>query len=470
VAGHRSAAFLAVVLILVICPGCRRPAPPSPIEPASLARAWDAEHLPLPPAPLVRHDDVVRLVQQVTAASGGAIATEAIGASVEGRRLHHLWFGHGRTHVLLWSQMHGDESTATSALFDVLAYVTRHRHDPAVARMIDSLTVHVVPMLNPDGAERWSRRNAQGIDINRDARMLETPEGRVLKALRDRVKPLIGFNLHNQSWRTSVGRSSQPASLSLLAVAHDETRQDNPRRRLAKRVAAVIRDAVEPFAVGRLGRYDDHFNVRAFGDNIARWGTGVVLIETGPWPGPEPDRALVRLNFVAILAALDSLASGAVERADPLRYESLPENGSSLFHCIVKGGSVWNRIVPSLYRADVGLVGEREVRETPAGRAIVWESSIEDIGDLGVHGALQTIDATGLIVAPELPNARVGDVVALPQPVPKREAQITRALADRATDAPKGPPTIAVGEPARLTLLKPLEGGRYRVERLVQVP
>jgi hypothetical protein len=450
-------------------PGCRRPAPPSPIDPASLARAWDAERLPLPPAPLVRHDDVVRLVQQVTAASGGAIAAETIGASVEGRSLHHLWFGRGRTHVLFWSQMHGDESTATSALFDMLAYVTRHRHEPAVVRVIDSLTVHVVPMLNPDGAERWSRRNAQGIDINRDARMLETPEGRALKMLRDRVKPLIGFNLHNQSWRTSVGRSSQPASLSLLAVSYDKAGRDNPRRRLAKRVAAVIRDAVEPFAAGRLGRYDDQFNVRAFGDNIARWGTGVVLIETGPWPGPEPDRALVRLNFVAILAALDSLASGAVERADPSRYESLPENGSSLFHSIVKGGSVWNGIVPSLYRADVGLVAEREVRQTPAGRAIVWDSSIEDIGDLGVYGALETVDATGLIVAPALANARVGDVVTLPPAVPRTEVSVTGVPADASTDAPKGPPTIAIGQPASLTLLKPLEGGRYRVERLIRI-
>ena len=31
-------------------------------------------------------------------------------------------------------------------------------------------------------------------------------------------------------------------------------------------------------------------------------GTPVVLIETGPWPSAEPDAALVRLNFVAILS------------------------------------------------------------------------------------------------------------------------------------------------------------------------
>ena len=137
-------------------------------------------------------------------------------------------------------------------------------------------------MLNPDGAERFQRRNAQSIDINRDALRLQTPEGRALKALRDRVNPRIGFNLHNQSWRTSVGDPPKPASISLLSVAYDEARTENAGRKLTKQLCAVIRDALEPFASGQIGRYDDEFEVRAFGDNITLWGTPVVLIETGP--------------------------------------------------------------------------------------------------------------------------------------------------------------------------------------------
>jgi hypothetical protein len=33
--------------------------------------------------------------------------------------------GHGPTTVLLWSQMHGDESTATMALADIFAFLGR---------------------------------------------------------------------------------------------------------------------------------------------------------------------------------------------------------------------------------------------------------------------------------------------------------------------------------------------------------
>ena len=68
----------------------------------------------------------------------------------------------------------------------------------------------------------------------------------------------------------------------------------------------MIRDALEPFASGQIGRYDDEFEVRAFGDNLTLWGTPVVLIETGAFPAATPDPFLVRLNFVGIVAALDA--------------------------------------------------------------------------------------------------------------------------------------------------------------------
>src|SRR5207342_2744342 len=156
------------------------------------------------------------------------------------RSINMITVGSGPLRVMLWSQMHGDEPTATAALFDVFDYFEQHRADPAVQRILSSLTLYVVPMLNPDGAERFQRRNAQNIDINRDALRLQTPEGRALKGLRDRFNPKVGFNLHNQSWRTSVGAPPKPASISLLSVAYDETRSENAGRKLTKRVCAVI--------------------------------------------------------------------------------------------------------------------------------------------------------------------------------------------------------------------------------------
>ena len=220
---HSTSRLLIVLLCAVLVPvsvaGAQRGAPVNTITPQELARTWDAEHVKQPPPPLLTHEDVVRRLQAFVAADGEMFSMEEAGQSVEGRSINHVKVGTGSMPILLWSQMHGDEPTATAALFDVFSYLSTHRDEPAARRILSQLTLHVVPMVNPDGAERSQRRNAQGIDINRDALRLQTPEGRALKALRDKLNPKVGFNLHNQSWGTAVGNPPKPASISLLSVS-----------------------------------------------------------------------------------------------------------------------------------------------------------------------------------------------------------------------------------------------------------
>jgi zinc carboxypeptidase len=427
-----------------------QPTPPAPAQ--ELAKVWDAEHVSPALPPLLTHAELTKRLEVITRASVGLFQMEKVGESVEGRALTLVQAGTGPFRVLLWSQMHGDEPTATAALLDIFEYLRRHRDEPPVRRMLSSLTLYFIPMLNPDGAERFQRRNAQSIDINRDALRLQTPEGRTLKAVRDRFQPRVGFNLHNQGWRTSVGVPPRPASISLLSVAFDEARSGNAGRTLTRKICAVIRDTLEPFASGQIGRYDDEFEVRAFGDNLTLWGTPVVLIETGAWPALEPDPALVRLNFVAILAALDALATGAVNRADPARYDSLPINESALLYVLVKNASIINGAGIPPYVADIGLIANRRVHEPGGVRQLQVTSTIDEIGDLRTLGALRTIDATGMTAVPLVDDAvQEGQIVDLP------EWRL------------KQPATIAVGQPARLVLLKPaVEPGKYQVELVLK--
>ena len=394
---------------------------------------------------------MIAVLQRLQQSAPDLIRTEPIGQSVEGRSINHVWLGRGSLKVLLWSQMHGDEPTATVALLDVLDYVRRHRDEPFVGRLLDRLELHMVPMLNPDGAERFQRRNAQGIDINRDALLLQSPEGLALKNLRDRLNPPLGFNLHNQNWRTSVGKTGQAATISLLAVSFDEARSDNAGRIRAKKVCAVLRDALEPFIPGGMARYDDAFEVRAFGDNLTKWGTSVVLIETGAYPGPAPDRMLVRVNFVGLLTAIDALASGEIDRANPARYESLPMNDSMLLHTIVSNALIVTGTGVAPFKGDIGIGANRSIRTASGRRSVGLSARIEDIGDLRVYGALEQIDAGGLVAAPiRRSRLKVGDTI---------------RLEDHRT---KGP-SLAVGQPAAVALLKRQVSGKYRVERIVRV-
>ena len=324
-----------------------------------------------------------------------ALRTEEIGKSINGRAIRAVTFGRGRTSVLLWSQMHGDESTASMALADIFGFLAATDHDPLRERLGRELTITFVPMLNPDGAELFQRENAAGIDVNRDGRQLSTPEARALKALRDRLRPDFGFNLHDQNARTRVGPRGVQAGIALLAPAHDESRSYNPTRSRARLVAATIASIIEEGIPGRIAKYDDSFNPRAFGDLMQQWGTSTVLIESGALPDDPQKQRLRALNVAAILGALDAIATGYYTTANPEAYESLPRNTSGASDLLVLGGRLVLPGQPPLL-ADLAINYDDAVAKT--------DGRVRDVGDLREMVAIDTVSADGLFLHP-LPAA-----------------------------------------------------------------
>ncbi len=332
------------------------------------------------------HEEYWRAVGPIIDASP-VLEREEVGRSAEGRPIYLVRYGSGPTTVLLWSQMHGDESTATMSLADLFRYLTEAADEPLPRRLAERLTILFVPMLNPDGAERFQRRNAYGIDINRDARMLVTPEGRTLKSVQERFRPDFGFNLHDQNVRTLVGRSDRTAAIALLAPKPyaDDTAPENFLR--AQRVAAVIRAAVEPLVTDHISRYDDTFNPRAFGDLMQQWGVSTVLIESGGWRDDPEKQYLRAANFVGIRAALDAIATGAYADADPADYLSLARNGRQVNDLLVRGGRV---VIPGQppFVADLAVNFEEPLERRGA--------RVVDVGDLAEAMARDTLDVSGL--------------------------------------------------------------------------
>ena len=320
-----------------------------------------------------------------------ALHREEIGRSGEGRPIYAVRFGTGATRVLLWSQMHGDESTATMALADIVHLLATAPDDPRVRRLGERLTLVMVPMLNPDGAERFQRRNAYGVDINRDARMLSTPEARALKAVHERYRPEFGFNLHDQNVRTRVGDSDRLVAIALLAPAPNGRGEETPGHARAERVAAVVGRAVEPLVGGHVARYDDTFNPRAFGDLMQSWGTSTVLIESGGWQDDPEKQYLRRVNFVALMEALESVADGSYAQAGTAPYLSLPVNGEQVSDLVIRGGTL---VIPGLepVRVDVAADFADPLRRL-GGR-------VTEVGDLGGVQARDTLDAAGLFLHP----------------------------------------------------------------------
>ena len=177
----------------------------------------------------VKHNEIIPLINNLK--SSKTFKVKELGNSLQGRSISMITFGSGEMHVLLWSQMHGDESTATMALFDVFNFLNTDDEFNTFRKEIkEKLTVHFIPMLNPDGTDVFKRRNALFIDLNRDAERLQFPETKILKAVRDSLNPKFGFNLHDQSTRYTAGRSFKSAALSFLAPAYNYKKTINDVR------------------------------------------------------------------------------------------------------------------------------------------------------------------------------------------------------------------------------------------------
>lgn len=374
--------------------------------PSELFRDWQQQHITNIDPSRVRHADLLSYLARLRAEG---ISMREVGRSVAGREIYQMEFGRGPLKVFLWSQMHGDEPTATSALVDLFYYLQKNRELPWVKAIEQKLTLRAVPMLNPDGAELFQRRNLQFIDINRDARNLVTPEGQLLKRLRDDWQPAIGFNLHNQASRTAVGNTGRQATISLLAVPADASGSDSPGRIRSKKICAVIYEALTQFIPGHIGRYDDTFNPRAFGDLISQWGTPVVLIETGALHG-KSELDLVQLNFVALASALKGLADGRVAAANPAVYDALLFNASGeIYNLITRRGTIINRFplaggqVPP-FVADLAINSDNFWLDGKAQR----RASLQEIGDLSVFYGLEEIDASDYLITPSSGVMRLG--------------------------------------------------------------
>ena len=107
------------------------------LSPQALWDAWPARRVVETPAGCLRPADLADRLRTLAAKHPGRVRLEEIGRSVEGRAIHLLAVGSGERRVLLWSQMHGDEPSATPALLDLAGHLLA---GPDGARVLDALT------------------------------------------------------------------------------------------------------------------------------------------------------------------------------------------------------------------------------------------------------------------------------------------------------------------------------------------
>lgn len=342
-----------------------------------------------------KHADLVPLVKKLSKDETFKI-TKA-GKSFEGRDIFLLKAGTGKTKVLLWSQMHGDEATATMALFDIFNFLKSHDElDSIRQKILQNCTLYFLPMLNPDGAEIFTRRNLQDIDINRDAVKLQSPEANILKKVRDQIDPDFGFNLHDQNTRYSAGQTANPATISFLAPPYDKQKSENEVRENAMKLIVHLNKVLQKYIPNQVGKFSDDFEPRAFGDNFQKWGTSTVLIESGGYLNDPEKQYIRKLNFIAILSGMVSIADHSFMEEPKDDYFKIPENDRYLFDLVIRNAFIEKN--GAIYQNDIGI--NRYEINIDSARRFYYESKIEEIGDMSVFAGYEEFDAEGLIAEP----------------------------------------------------------------------
>ncbi|MBP6386193.1 MAG: peptidase M14 [Pseudarcicella sp.] len=319
--------------------------------------------------------------------------------STEERTIKVLKIGTGKTKILLWSQMHGDEATATMALVDIFNFfnIDSPELNDFKRHILAECTLYFVPMLNPDGAEAWTRHTALGIDMNRDALSLQTPEGKFLKHLQNTIRPDFGFNLHDQHRRYSAGNTGNLATITFLATAFDEQQSMNATRENAVKVIVAMQSVLENHIPQNMAKWPADFEPRAFGDNIQKWGTSLILLESGGHKDDFEKMYIRKLNFLAILSGFYAIATKSFALLPTQNYDQLPLNGKSIFDLIIRNITVLKN--KSSYKVDLGInIEEKAISNSSDFETI---AVIEDIGDLSVFWGTSELNAEGLCLAQE---------------------------------------------------------------------
>ncbi|MGO3807698.1 MAG: M14 family zinc carboxypeptidase, partial [Sphingobacterium sp.] len=341
-----------------------------------------------------KHNDIAILVNKHQ--EHGVLKVDEIGKSFEDRSIYKLQYGRGEKKVMLWSQMHGDEPTATMALFDLFNFLEGREdgYDSIRTLLNDNLEMHFIPMLNPDGAQRYTRKNAQYIDLNRDARESESVEGGLLRAMAQKIKPSYGFNLHDQNIYYNVPGTNNPVAISVLAPAYNVEREVNDVRKGAMQLIVGMNNLLQQYIPSAVAKYDDTYSPRGFGDNFQSWGASTVLIESGGLKGDPEKQEIRKMNFAIILQALIEIAQGSYQQYEHQEYDQIPFSASQLHDEVIRNLDNGSKL--AILVTDIAI----RRSETTVEKDFYVRGHVEDIGDLADFYGYDDIDASNLSFVP----------------------------------------------------------------------
>ncbi len=332
-------------------------------------------------------DDINPLLQNLSS----KFEKDILGYSENNIPIYKISIGTGKIKILVWSQMHGNESTGTKALFDLFNFLENDNAELSeiITSILTNCTIQFIPLLNPDGAIKFTRENANNIDLNRDAVDRKAVESRLLRSVLDEFNPKFCFNLHDQRSIFNVEDTPNPATISFLAPSVDEERTVTKGRIETMSVIVAMNNLLQQIIPNQIGRYTDEFYPTATGDNFQKLGHNTILIEAGHYKDDYQREITRKYNFYALLQGFYFIAT---ERnfVDYKTYYEISNNDSKFLDIIYKNIKITknnrNKIV------DIGI----QLKFKVIANKLVMYKYVEKVGDLSDYYSYNYINAENL--------------------------------------------------------------------------
>ncbi|MCK5400584.1 MAG: peptidase M14 [Flavobacteriaceae bacterium] len=310
---------------------------------------------------------------------------DSIAKSVRGEKIYSITIGKGEKKVLMWSQMHGNESTTTKALFDIFNILSDS--NTFTDTILNNCTLKIIPILNPDGAVAYTRFTANGIDLNRDAQDLSQPESLVLRKYFDAFKPDFCFNLHDQRTIFSAGKTNNPATVSFLSPAQDESCSLTQSRTVAMEIIAEMNNVLQKQIPNQVGIYSDAFNINCVGDTFQSHNVPTILFEAGHYKNDYPREKTREYIFQSLLTALKYIAENSTSGNNYEPYFDIPKNEKCFYDVIIRNAKV--KIKRGIKVVDIGFLYQERLK----GDSIEFVPKIENISNLSEYYGHKEINA-----------------------------------------------------------------------------
>jgi len=305
---------------------------------------------------------------------------DALGVSVLEKPIVSITAGNGPKRILMWSQMHGNESTTTKALFDLLNFL--NSNETEALRILENCTIKIVPILNPDGAEAYTRINANKIDLNRDAQDLSQPESVILREIYSSFKPHYCYNLHGQRTIFSAGKANKSATVSFLSPSQDMACTITENRKIAMEIISVMNFHLQKLIPEQVGIYDDSHNINCVGDMFQSLGTPTILFEAGHFTKDYQREKTRELIFHSYLVSLIYITENYVDGSKYLPYQQIPMNDKLFYDIILRNVEFEEK------NWDVAI----QYQEILENESIKFSPKIEKIGNLNTFFGHKEID------------------------------------------------------------------------------